>query len=554
MATIAAPKRSARLKSRDDTTKVLQQTQESLPKRKSKKIAAVNKSKQKVNINARRLRPRQGKKYHHCSCSDDSQLLQKHVPKQQHDSVVMLEKIDLDKKVPIYKTLKSEKSLEKESDIYDFKFDINDTKEKLKKRKRGPRKKTSNKSGSKAIKKSRAKKKMGLSKMETIDLMKESELKAMEDARAIKIEAPEAVADVRTVKQSVKEDLERAETSRIDNDEIIIKETIGEEDVAEATETSRIEIDIRAAEELVQPETETETETLKVDSVIQDTGAKIIEETAGNQNRKLDMRKPKIVSIENADNIVVTKPGNTEDLALRPFRAQNIFDNKTSNGQSTNTLNSTALTKSLSPIIKASNNVDLGSPWRSPMFSFSQVKHFVQSTPNARTEINNENAEENKENRCEKPKGKKQKTDKKHMTAKQYGVPKRNPKKIQTVLTSRAVEQVAPCRISLGELRTLQNQVAKKPENEEATNETRAEADKSLETEKDKQLTDYLNFSDTFDVMSETERMSNLGVDIPLFVDLEPSHFSKVRIAEILYVCLASLFNMYLAYPQLKLF
>ncbi|RLU17301.1 hypothetical protein DMN91_009534 [Ooceraea biroi] len=525
MATTVVLKRSARLRSRNQSITVLPEI-----KRKPKKVTTVNKSIQKVNVSARRLRPRQSKR-NYC---DDSTLLQKHVPTQQHESVVILEKLDIvQKKVPIYKTLKSEKSLEEKSDVYDFPFDPNDMKEKIKKKKRKLRKKNVNKTGNKVTKKSRVKKKIELSKREPT----ESGSKEREDVQINKIEAPRIDADVQTKKrESVKNDVEKIETDRIDTDIPAIEETIGNEDIVEPIVASGIKIDVQVVEESVKEDIVGEAGTSQTDSSIQSMGETNSEKTIANQNKKQDTKKPKIVSIENANNIVVTRtsPNKSKDLDVWPFRPKNIFDNKTSKGQSENTLNSSLLTKALSPIMKVSNYLDLGSPWRPPTFPvFSQAKHFVQSTPNV--SMNNENIEEDKENLQVNKKSKypKKKEKKKPVAfSKKPLIPREFPtdqnlNKIKTVPASKTVEQPAPSRISLRKIRTL---FQKKPnndrDNKQVMNETQTETDKSPVMQRDKQLANYLNFSDTFDVMSESERLSNIE-PAPLFVDLEPSYFSK---------------------------
>jgi len=543
MATIAVLKRSSRLRSRDHSIKISSET-----KCKPRKVTTANKNIQKINVSARKLRPRQKKNYY-----DDSKLLQKYVPTKQHDSVVILEKLDLDnKKIPVYKTLKSEKCLEEKSDIYDFKFDPNDIREKPKKKKGKPKKKNVNKPGNKMTKnKTRFKKKMELSKLE-IQTIKGSKSKKDKDIYLNKIEAPRIDTDIHITKK-LKNDMNQIKIPEIGTNVQTIEEIYSKENI-EAIEASRIEIDVQKAKESIK-KTIDEGETLQTDSIIQDIGETTLpEETFMNQNRKQDVKKPKIVSIENADNIVVAKTYSNvtvQDKVFRPFRPKNIFDNKISDRQPKNILNSSSLIKSLSPITRISNNLDFESPWRPPTFPmFSQAKHFVQSTPNVSMEINNENLENmeqdkenlkmNKKNKHRKNKEKKQKFYKKRVILEQV-LTNENPHKIQPVLASKqTIEQSAPCRISLGKLRTL---CQEKPDNNEddkqVMNEVQTEAVKSFETQKEKHLVNYLNFSDTFDVMSETERLSNVDNNIPLFFDLEPSYFSKVFIIKIyLYISL----------------
>jgi len=78
----------------------------------------------------------------------------------------------------------------------------------------------------------------------------------------------------------------------------------------------------------------------------------------------------------------------------------------------------------------------------------------------------------------------------------------------------------------LGEIKNLL-QKPNNDDNKQTVDQAHAETDKSLVEQKNKQLVDLRNFSDTFDVLSDSERLSNVGNDAPLFMDLEPSHFSK---------------------------
>jgi len=538
MATSVILKRSSRLRSRDHSIKVSSET-----KCKPRKIITVDENTQKINVSARRLRPRQNKK-NYC---DDSKLLQRYVPTKQHDSLVILEKLDLNnKKVPVYKTLKSEKSLEEKNDIYDFKFDPNDIREKPKKKKGKPKKKNVNKLGSRMTKnKTKFKKKIELSKLE-IQMIKESESEKREDIYLNKIEAPRINTDICTIKKS-KKDMNQIETPEINTNIQAIEEIVSKENI-EAIKTSRIKIDVPKVKESIKKIIIDEGETSQTDSIIHDIGEITLpEETFMNQNRKRDTKKPKILSIENADNIVVAKTfSNVKDTVFRPFRPKNIFDNKISDRQPKNTLNSSLLMKSFSPITKISNNLDFGSPWRPPTFPmFSQAKHFAQSTPNVSIEVNNENLENiqeqdkenlkmNKKNKQRKNKEKRQKKFYKKEVILEQVLTNENVDKIQPMLANKAVEQSAPSRISLGKIRTLLEKPDNNEDNKQVMNEVQTKVVKSFETQKEKHLVDYLNFSDTFDVMSETERLSNVDTNVPLFFDLEPSYFSKVFIIKIL--------------------
>lgn len=567
MSTTGISTRSSRLNSREPCKKIVPGR-----KLKSKKIT-INKSSQKINVNARdksllvsktnlsannsqplsrRLRPRQNKK-NYC---EDSKLLQQHIPLKQRDSMVILEKLKDNEKIPIYKASKSfEKSLENKNDVYDFMFDINDTMEKALKKKQ---KRKINKKKEKVTKKTTHKKvtiqpkiisneKNGSCKLDSS--AKDTQSNPLESAIELivtestkkdekKIEIPRTNADIRIVKELEKENTVKkiASPTIINTDIQIIQESVDTEDTEEKIETPRTNTDIDIVGETSSSSNKVYSEQIK------------IQET----------KKPKIISVDNADNITVIKstPSNTEEFW--PFRSKNIFDNKTSVKQQKNTLNCSLLTKSLSPILKTTNALDIGSPWRPPTLSmFSQAKHFVQSsTPKLKfgnnkenmeinkenmemskenMKINKENMEINKKNKHGREKERKKKTTfhKKHNIIQRKLPINQIPEKVQEI--DKHVQAV-PARISLGEIKNLlQTKPTDIDDNKQTTDQAHVEVDNSLTKQKDEKLVNFLNFSDTFDILSETERLSNTGAEIPLFMDLEPSHFSKVFTLLILY-------------------
>ncbi|XP_066599426.1 coiled-coil domain-containing protein 7-like [Prorops nasuta] len=85
---------------------------------------------------SKKLRPREIKNY-----KDDSSLIQKHLPQGKQNSIVIVEHIKQKEnlKLPVYKTMNvedKENSIKSPNAIYDFKFDADDSKEKLVKKKR----------------------------------------------------------------------------------------------------------------------------------------------------------------------------------------------------------------------------------------------------------------------------------------------------------------------------------------------------------------------------------------------------------------------------------
>ncbi|CAL1684731.1 unnamed protein product [Lasius platythorax] len=560
MSTTGVSTRSSRLNSRRPSTNVSER------RLRSKKVITTNKSSQKIKINtrdkslhgsktdvsvnnsqtlSRRLRSRRNRK-NYC---EDSKLLQQYLPPKQQDSVVILEKLN-DEKVPIYKAKKSsERSLENKIDVYDFKYDINDTKEKVVKKKQ---KRKVNKQKDKMTKKTTRKKVTIQSKIISNEENKSPGLDTNPSLKPTQSNPLKSAIKL-IVTESIKKDKKKIEIPRTNADIPLVKESV-KDDTVKKIESSSIDTDIQIGE-LVEEDTEKKIETPKTNTNIETVGETSLSDRAyPEQIKKQDTKKPKIISVENADNITVFKsaPSNTEDFW--PFRPKNIFDNNTSVKQK-NSLNCSLLTKSLSPILKTST-LALESPWRPPTSSmFSQAKHFIQSTPKLRfennkenmemnkenvemskenmeinienIEMNKENIETNKKNKCGREKERKKKTFHKKYNILQKKLPtNQTPEKVQTIDTNKHVQAV-PARISLGEIKNL---LQKKPDvnddNKQAVDEAHVKVDKSLTTQKDN-LVNFLNFSDTFDVLSETEKLSNFGAEVPLFMDLEPSHFSK---------------------------
>lgn len=337
--------------------KSTKEEQEEKKTRKKKNIvisSSLNKNKHKISINKKKvtnrpieqhqmtlqesfkrqsmkyLRPRQ-KKINYC---DDSKLLQQHLPSQHQDSVVILERLDSNdiKKIPVYKTIKtSEQSSENKNDVYDFKYDTNDRKEKLVKKK----KKKNIKTKSRVIKKSVRKKVTVETKLVDKKTGKSSD--ADKDIEIVRCKSPlEPAAASPLPPESIEENpLDMMKISKVDTDAQMIGQT------------------------------------------------SLSNKPSIEQIKKIDSNKPRIVSVENATNIIITKapPGSAKDIL--PFRtSSNIFSKK--HIVHKNMLNSSLLFKSLSPISKEHDTFDPGSPWRTPQlpYVFSCGKHFVQSTPN----------------------------------------------------------------------------------------------------------------------------------------------------------------------------
>lgn len=558
----AAPKRITRLRSRESSVKTV-------PEKNIKPRKVVTRSSKKINISVknkssrvskgnvslrtnqtsmiRRLRPRRNKK-NYC---EDSRLLQRYILSSQQDSVVVIEKLDLEggKKVPVYKTIDPpEKSLEDKKDVYDFKFDLNDTKERAKK-KQGKRK--VNKGKGKTTKKTTRKRVTTRSK--TSRKVTES---VVPDAN-LSMETAEnnPPLELEVAVESPKEDIAK-ETETLEIDINMPKESVNK-NIEKEIDSPRINTDIQTAETSI----ENTVEIMEMSRA--DTNVQAVKETTLPYRtcikQKKDTNKPKIISVENANNIIVTKSPHNNTGDARPFRPKNIFDNKTS---LTISQNNSLLMKTLSPILKTTNVVDFGSPWRAPTLTFSQTEHFIQSTPLVRvqphkpfetlkenkkvkksTEMNKKNVEIKKEN-MEMNKENKENIDRKDKERKKEKVRLREKQIIQRKLPmseNQAPENVpaannsivqGPIRISLGEIMNLRRPNVNGG-NKQTVGQARTEVNETLVEQKDYQLKKQINFSDTFDVMSEAEKISKSFEDPALFMDLEPTHFLEVFIINI---------------------
>ncbi|XP_072767857.1 uncharacterized protein [Anoplolepis gracilipes] len=576
MSTTGVSTRSTRLKSRHEpATKVASEK-----KLRSKKIVTTKNSqktnisttdkslqKSKTNVSANNsrplskcLRPRQNKK-NYC---EDSKLLQQYIPLNQHDSIVILEKINSknNTKVPVYKTMKSiEKSSENKNDVYDFMFDINDTMEKATKKKQKKKlTKQIDKKKDKITKKTTRKKVTIQSKIidneENIKKNKSHELDRNSSAKCTQSNPSDSQIKVIEVIESTKKDKKKIEVPETNADIQIVKGLKNK--TVKKSASSNVDIDIQIVKELEKDrEKKVKTSRRNTNDTIVGEAIYLAENFSDDRaspEQTQDTKKPKIISIENANNLVVLKsqPSNTEEFW--PFRPKNIFNNKTLIKQQKNTLNCSLLTKSLSPVLKTTNTLDVASPWRPPTSMFSRTKHFIQSTPKLRYEnkeniemnnenveickenvnINNENEEdkENMEMNKKNKHGKEKERKKKKTLHKKHTIQRKLPinqttEKVQAIDTNKHTTQAVPARISLGEIKNLLQTKPDNNDDKQATNQAHVEVDKSLTKQKDENLINFLNFSDTFDVMSETEKLSNFGTEVPLFMDIEPSHFSK---------------------------
>lgn len=220
------------------------------------------------------------------------------------------------KKVPIYECTSPEKSKENTNEIYEFKFDINDSAERVPKK----RKKRA------IIKKATNKKRRNV-----------------------------------PVKQS---------------------------NTKQLTKSKRVKgINVKFEENNpVELSTKDRNDVLKTDFV--ETGVKLDKEmkdsrnVTGEENANIIKKQPTIISIENLSNRKISIVGTAQTSTSPDFKQTNIFNNRLT-AQKKDALNFSLIEKSLSPIVKSTENLQIpSSPWRvASLYAFSQVNNVFQSTP-----------------------------------------------------------------------------------------------------------------------------------------------------------------------------
>lgn len=279
---------------------------------------------------AKRLRTRQITQKNHDGSMSNTKSFSSDVP----ECSVVLDVLRPGKsKVPVYKSVPLEDSTKNKNEIYDFKYDSDDSRKRVpKRRKKQTAKKT-------VIRK----RKNVVTKKKNVDDIKTN-----------------VVTDPKPVQ---KEDKASIAVAKDENSA-----------VAPATDTSKV------LENHEQPEDATTSIFQEPPSAVDNVAA---------EQPAIALTKPTIRSIENLTKKTVTVVSSSpmrssEDfLPLRPI---NVFSNKNNNNvnqlavKRQNMLNASLFEKSLSPILK-SENVDFGSPWRVVPHTFSQARSAFQSTP-----------------------------------------------------------------------------------------------------------------------------------------------------------------------------
>ena len=223
------------------------------------------------------------------------------------------------KKVPIYECISPEKSKESTNEIYEFKFDVNDSTERVpkKRKKRAVVKKTTT---------NKKRRNVSVKQINTKELTKSKRVKGVN----VKFEENNPV-------------------------EFLTK------DKNDVLKTDFVETGV------------------ELDKEMKDSGNITSEENANT------IKKPTIISVEDLSNRRISIVGTSQTSTspnFKPFRPTNIFNNRLT-AQKKDALNFSLFEKSLSPIVKSTENLQIpSSPWRvASLYGFSQVNNVFQSTP-----------------------------------------------------------------------------------------------------------------------------------------------------------------------------
>ncbi|KOC64710.1 hypothetical protein WH47_00213 [Habropoda laboriosa] len=421
------------------------------------------------------------------------------------------------RKQPIYDCVSPENPKESTNEIYEFKFDINDSKERLPKKQ---------------------KRKVTIKKT-LINKKKKNVVNSKRNLQETKVRK----------KTSITGELEK----------------IKEKDPVESVQNKMSVEPLSKKEDLVEnPEPDVE-ENPKPD-VEENRDSKESENIIKEQNEDKKIMKPVILSIKklNDKRILLKDMSQISNSAdFKPFRPTSVFNNRLTIQQK-NVINSSLFEKSLSPIMKLSENLQINSPWRaSPLLTFSQVKNMFQSTPQSKKYnivsknfVRSLNDESKQYGNILKARNNLQKNDK-NMTLSSRSVIKLNEsnmeiknafgfndedsnqdissveykiindkeeenKSIQTNLGQYNTKPTA--RLSIGEIK---NKLLVKKLKKNVQNEIKEIKKSPIKERNEQKIVDITNFSDTFDVLSETNETSVVDVsEIPLFTDMEPSHFT----------------------------
>ncbi|XP_076656568.1 uncharacterized protein LOC143361219 [Halictus rubicundus] len=349
-----------------------------------------------LNQSKKLLSARQRKK----TSQKDLTLLRDNLSPRSRKSLVMVKRLSIKKeKVPIYKCSLPEHSAHDASEIYEFNFDINDSKERIPKKRR----------------RKIAVKKALITKKKTIASKKQA-VKKVVNKEAKTSNVPLAEDDVKSAapkESNVKPTGVIIEEDNIESTKVSSKNTkstaITSKNNVRFTDVTLKETEKKSAVELLQsgncmepinknqlPENAEKNVLNNVELSKEPLVQSPLPKTTSTESLAENIiKKPKvsIKSIHDFNNKKITMVDNlqiSKSDDFRPFRPTNIFNNKFLI-QQRNMLNNSLFEKSLSPITKISENMEFNSPWRAPpVRTFSQVRNLFQSTPqNIKHEISN---------------------------------------------------------------------------------------------------------------------------------------------------------------------
>lgn len=266
-----------------------------------------------------------------------------HNPFNLKECIVLEKKLNLNsKRLPVYKCVPHESSKENSNEIYEFKFDANDSTEKL------PKKRKKKGTIKKAL---LSKKKKNILRNNNLPKAKIDE-KVPTNLQVKEVEELEDEIKEKNNKEVIEKDSAKPRENKVSVEPVI--EHVSTENLHKETNNCEVEELQNINEEQVQDNNNT---------------------------------KAIIVSVEECNDKKITimknsQTSNSDDF--RPFRPTNIFKNEFM-VQQKNMLNHSLFEKSLSPIKKLSENPEIASPWRLPsLLTFSQINNAFHSTPQNR--------------------------------------------------------------------------------------------------------------------------------------------------------------------------
>ncbi|XP_034177812.2 uncharacterized protein LOC117603116 isoform X1 [Osmia lignaria lignaria] len=270
-------------------------------------------------------------------------------------------------KLPVYKSVPLDNSQEDTNEIYEFKFDVNDSKEKL------PKKRKKKFTTKKTLLSKKKKNVFGKHNLPEIKIDKEIptnfQFEEVQEVKELK-EVTEAKRDKEAIGTNSVEILESKVSTEPVVEHVLEKDDL-QEDLKNVSADPLIE---HVLTENVQEYAKEETDTHKSEKP----------QSTKEEQVKDNITKPRIVSVEDLNNKKVTMIHNSQTSKsddFQPFRLTDIFKSDLV-VQQKNMLNHSLFERSLSPIKKSSENLEIGSPWRTPQpLTFSQVKNAFQSTP-----------------------------------------------------------------------------------------------------------------------------------------------------------------------------